>query len=65
MLGHVLYSPPISPSTGDKSFMEDWALIELDDDKISWANFQGNKMYLGMFFISQVGKVVWSNYTQE
>lgn len=47
VLGHVLYSPPISVSTGIKPYTEDWALIELDRSKIDWTNFRGNVMHLG------------------
>lgn len=49
ILGRVLYSPPISLGTGDKSFTEDWAVVELYREKIDWNKFQGNVMYLGMF----------------
>lgn len=45
VLGHVVYAPPISV----KQFTEDWALVELNRDKIDWNNFKGNIMYLGMF----------------
>ena len=49
VLGHVVYSPPISLSTGVHEFTEDWALIELDRDRIDWNTFQGNVIHLGMF----------------
>ena len=49
VLGHVVYAPPISVGTGPKQFTEDWALIELNRDKIDWNNFKGNVMYLGTF----------------
>jgi hypothetical protein len=45
VLGHVVYAPPISVD----QFTEDWALIELNRDKIDWNNFKGNIVYLGMF----------------
>jgi hypothetical protein len=32
----LLHAPPISLTTGPKQFMEDWALIDLDLDKINW-----------------------------
>jgi hypothetical protein len=44
MLGHVVYAPSISVSTGPKQFTEDWALIELNRDKIDWSSFKGNVM---------------------
>jgi len=47
ILGHVLYSPPISVGTGDKPFMEDWALIELNRGKFNWDVFKGNVINLG------------------
>jgi hypothetical protein len=49
VLCHVVYAPPISVSTGPKQFTEDWALIELNRDKIDWNNFKGNVVYLGTF----------------
>ncbi|KZP05506.1 hypothetical protein FIBSPDRAFT_967210 [Athelia psychrophila] len=47
VLGHVVYAPPLTVSTGPKQFTEDWALIELNQDKIDWKFFKGNVMYLG------------------
>ena len=49
VLGRILYSPPISLGTGDKSFTEDWAVVELYRKKINWNKFRGNVMYLGKF----------------
>ncbi|KIL61734.1 hypothetical protein M378DRAFT_187503 [Amanita muscaria Koide BX008] len=46
-LGHIAYSPPISVGTGTKCFTEDWALIELDGEKIDWKAFKGNVIDLG------------------
>jgi hypothetical protein len=48
ILGHVLHAPPISVGTGDKHFMEDWALVELDGENINWEHFKGNVIHLGM-----------------
>jgi hypothetical protein len=45
VLGHVIHAPPISVDR----FTKDWALIELNRDKIDWNNFRGNVVYLGMF----------------
>ena len=50
ILGHIAYSPPISVITGAKRFTEDWALIELDHDKIDWKTFRGNVIDLCMCF---------------
>jgi hypothetical protein len=47
VLGYVLYAPPISVSTGDKRFTEDWALVELDRGKFNWNAFRGNVIHLG------------------
>ncbi|KAF8326997.1 uncharacterized protein EI90DRAFT_3226658 [Cantharellus anzutake] len=47
VLGHVAYSPPITVGAGAKRYTEDWALIELDCNKIDWDNFKGNVVDLG------------------
>jgi len=49
VLGHVAYSPPITVGTGAESYTEDWALIELDRNKIDWSTFKGNVIDLGTF----------------
>jgi hypothetical protein len=49
VLGYVFCAPSISVSTGEKQFTEDWALIELYDDKFDWDTFQGNVIHFGMF----------------
>lgn len=49
VLGHVLYTPPISVGTGDKRFTEDWALVELNREKFDWDTFRGNIIHLGTF----------------
>ena len=54
ILGHIVYSPPMSFGNTEE-FTEDWALIELDRDKIDWNSFKGNVIDLGTFrHISQV-----------
>ena len=58
VLGRILYSPPISLGTGDKSFTEDWAVVELYRKKINWNKFRGNVMYLGKFRSRQVSCLV-------
>lgn len=47
ILGHITYSP-ISVGTGTKCFSEDWAIIELDSEKIDWTTFRGNVINLGI-----------------
>ena len=49
IIGHVAYSPPITFGASTERFTEDWALIELDRDKIEWESFRGNVIDLGMF----------------
>ncbi|KAG7446143.1 uncharacterized protein BT62DRAFT_932507 [Guyanagaster necrorhizus] len=47
VLGHIVLSPPISFGVGEEGFMEDWAVIEIDDSKINLNNFVGNVIDLG------------------
>ncbi|KAL4066316.1 hypothetical protein V8B97DRAFT_1980589 [Scleroderma yunnanense] len=47
ILGHVIYSPPITVGTGAECYTEDWALIELNPNKIDWNTFKGNVIDLG------------------
>ena len=49
ILGHIAHSPPFAVGTGTKRFAEDWALIELDSEKIDWKAFRGNVIDLGTF----------------
>ncbi len=49
VLGYVLHAPLISLPIGPKQLTEDWALIDLDLDKIDWDTFKGNVVYLGTF----------------
>ena len=49
VLGHIAHSPPISIGIGPTHFTEDWALIELHNEKIDWKNFKGNVIDLGTF----------------
>lgn len=51
VLGHITFSPPITFDTGPKGYTEDWALIELDRNKIDWTTFNGNVIDLGTFII--------------
>ena len=48
VLGHIAHSPPISVGIGPKRFTEDWALIELHNEKFDWNSFKGNVVDLGM-----------------
>ncbi|KAI6097141.1 hypothetical protein EV401DRAFT_2247385 [Pisolithus croceorrhizus] len=47
VLGHIAYSPPLTFGTGAEKYTEDWALIELDRNKIDWDTFKGNVIDLG------------------
>ncbi|KAF9485641.1 hypothetical protein BDN70DRAFT_870939 [Pholiota conissans] len=48
VLGQVLYAPPISVGNDDNTpYSEDWAVVELDDEKIDWNTFPGNAIHLG------------------
>lgn len=49
IIGHVFYSPPITVNVGNKGYTEDWALIQLDRNKIDWDNFKGNVIDLSTF----------------
>lgn len=47
VLGHVTLSPPISFNIGEEGFMEDWAVIEMDQSKLDSTNFVKNVIDLG------------------
>lgn len=47
ILGYVVLSPPICQGVGEEGFTEDWAVIEIDNSKVSLTNFVGNVMDLG------------------
>ena len=47
ILGHVVLSPPIGLSAGEKGFTEDWVVIEIDKSSIDATNFIGNAIDLG------------------
>ena len=49
IIGFVLHSEKIEVSVDHHGFTKDWALIELDQ-KIDWATFKGDKVYIGMSF---------------
>lgn len=46
VFGFVLHSAKIEVGAVD-GFMYDWSVIQLDDDKIDWAEFKGNKLFIG------------------
>ena len=50
VIGFVLHSEKIGVSVEPYGFTQDWALIELYEEKIDWSNFTGNKVYIGMYF---------------
>jgi hypothetical protein len=48
-IGCVLHADPILPGDMPNVFTRDWAFIELDNEKIDWNSFSGNKIHIGMF----------------
>lgn len=49
-VGFVLHSEKIDVSVGPNQFTQDWALIQLYNEKIDWRSFKGNRVYVGMPF---------------
>lgn len=49
VIGHVAFSSSVTVSNSAERYSEDWALIELDRDKIDWDSFPGNLVDLGTF----------------
>lgn len=47
VIGHVFYCAKIE--VGQAGFMWDWSFVVLDEDKINWDEFKGNKMFVGTF----------------
>ncbi|KAI0769170.1 hypothetical protein BC629DRAFT_1642855 [Irpex lacteus] len=47
VVGFVLHSEEIKLSVEPYSYTEDWALVELYDEKIDWSTFLGNKVFVG------------------
>jgi len=45
ILGHIIISPPLD--VGEEGFVENWAVIKIDDSKIDLTNFVGNVIDLG------------------
>jgi len=44
--GFVLHCAKIE--VGEDQFMYDWSFIQMDQDKIEWKDFKGNKLFVGM-----------------
>ena len=40
-LGYVLYAPPISVSTGEKMYTEDWALVDVHLERLTGTVLSG------------------------
>lgn len=51
IIGHILRSPGITLGVGEHRFTEDWGIFLIDRDKLGHG-FQGNKMDLGAFWLS-------------
>ena len=49
VIGCVLHVEPIAISDGPHRFTRDWAFVQLYKEKIDWATFPGNKVYIGTF----------------
>lgn len=59
-ISHVLHADPVGISTGPERFTIDWAAIELSDDAFDWANFKGNKVYIGTSPISLINTMLFT-----
>jgi hypothetical protein len=47
VIGCVLHAEPIVISNGSHRFTCDWAFVQLYKEKIDWATFPGNKVFIG------------------
>ncbi|CUS10824.1 unnamed protein product [Tuber aestivum] len=47
VIGCVLHAEPIAISHEPHRFTSDWAFVQLYKEKIDWATFPGNKVYVG------------------
>ncbi|PWW76389.1 hypothetical protein C7212DRAFT_357331 [Tuber magnatum] len=47
VIGFVLHAEPIEISDAPHRFTCDWALVQLYNEKIDWATFPGNKVFIG------------------
>ncbi|KAG7094922.1 hypothetical protein E1B28_005728 [Marasmius oreades] len=62
VVGFLLHSEKIEVSVKPHNFTNDWALIELYNEKIDWATFKGNKIYVGgNLSIADYGKTMFPN----
>lgn len=48
-IGFILHADPIGATDGSNGCTLDWAAIQLSKDAFDWANFKGNKVYVGTF----------------
>ncbi|KAE9384186.1 hypothetical protein BT96DRAFT_929422 [Gymnopus androsaceus JB14] len=52
VIGHLILSPPIKYGAGTEGYTQDWAVIQIDADKIDSTNFNGNAINLDTTDIS-------------
>ena len=52
VIGFVLHCAKIE--VGEGQFIYDWSFIEMDNKKIDWKEFKGNKLFVGKFVSSSV-----------
>jgi len=52
IIGYVLHSEKIEVNVPPHGYTKDWALVQLYREVIDWANFKGNKIYIGTSFSS-------------
>lgn len=57
-IGSVLYVQANGVGEEPNNFTRDWALIELDEEKIDLNSFKGNKVYIGTFSISGHSNII-------
>jgi hypothetical protein len=60
VIGHVLHADPVGVSSGPEGFTIDWAVVELSDDAFDWADFKGNKVYIGTSPISLINTTLFT-----
>ncbi|KAG8820430.1 hypothetical protein FRC17_010154 [Serendipita sp. 399] len=56
IIGFVLHCAKIE--VGEDQFMHDWSFVQMDEDKIDWNDFKGNKLFVG----GNKTDVDWVNY---
>ncbi|KAJ3825590.1 hypothetical protein F5880DRAFT_215325 [Lentinula raphanica] len=44
VIGHTTYAPPVR--VAGNGYIEDWALVELKNDKFDWTTFKGNQVFV-------------------